>query len=66
LPKHDGSGPNKKGPLTGRGSGNCVVSIDTTQEEIMFLKNQEQTLKQQIKHIKTRINHIEETSIKRS
>jgi hypothetical protein len=66
LPNHDGSGPNKKGPMTGRGSGYCVIPINTAEEEMGFLKNQGQSLGQQIKHIQTRIKHIEEKSTKRS
>jgi hypothetical protein len=66
LPNHDGSGPNKKGPISGRGSGYCVIPINTAEEEIGFLKNQEQSLKQRLKHIQIRIKHIEEKSTKRS
>jgi hypothetical protein len=66
MPKHDGTGPNEKGPMTGRGSGYCVIPINTTEEEMAFLRNREQTLKQQLRHIKTRIKHLEENSVKRS
>ncbi len=59
MPKFNGSGPNGKGPMTGRGSGYCVIPINTTEEEIGFLRNQEQALKKQLKHVKTRIKRIE-------
>jgi hypothetical protein len=59
MPKLDGSGPTGKGPMTGRGSGYCVIPINTTEEEVRFLRNQEQALKKQLKHIKTRIKRIE-------
>jgi hypothetical protein len=66
MPKYNGTGPKEKGPMTGRGRGSCVIPINTAEEEIGFLKNQEQSLKQQLKYIRTRIKHIEETPDKRS
>jgi hypothetical protein len=59
MPKFNGSGPNGKGPMTGRCSGYCVIPINTTEEEIGFLRNQEQALKKRLKHVKTRIKRIE-------
>jgi len=59
MPKFDGTGPSGKGPMTGRGGGYCVIPINTTEEELGFLKNQEQALKKQLKHVKTRIKRIE-------
>ena len=59
MPKFDGLGPKGKGPMTGRGSGYCVIPINTPEEELGFLKNQEQALKKQLKHVKTRIRRIE-------
>ena len=41
MPKFDGTGPNGKEPMTGRGGGYCVISLNTTEQEIGFLKNQE-------------------------
>jgi hypothetical protein len=59
MPKHDGSGPTQKGPLTGRGGGYCVIPINTTAEVTGFLQNQERSLKKQLKHIKARINRTQ-------
>ncbi len=59
MPQFDGLGPNGKGPMTGRGSGYCVIPINTPEEELGFLKNQEQALKKQLKHVTTRIRRIE-------
>ena len=59
MPKLDGTGPNRKGPMTGRGSGYCVIPLNTTEQELEFLKNQEQALKQQLKHVGSRIRHFE-------
>ena len=59
MPKFDGLGPKGKGPMTGRGSGYCVIPINTPEEELRFLKNQEQALKKQLKHITARITRIE-------
>ena len=58
MPKLDGTGPNRKGPMTGRGSGYCVIPLNTTEQEIGFLRNQEQVLKQQLKHAEAQIRHI--------
>jgi|WetSurMetagenome_2_1015567.scaffolds.fasta_scaffold576618_2 hypothetical protein len=62
MPKFDGSGPSGKGPMTGRGSGYCVIQLNTTEAEIDFLKNQEQALKKQLRHIKIRIRRIEKNA----
>ena len=59
MPKFDGLGPKGKGPMTGRGSGYCVIPLNTPEEELEFLKNQEQALKKQLKHVTTRIRRIE-------
>ena len=59
MPKFDGTGPEGKGPMTGSGSGYCIVPLNTTKEEIEFLKNREQNLKKQLKHVTTRIKRIE-------
>ena len=53
MPKFDGLGPNGKGPMTGRGSGYCIIPLNTPEEELDFLKNQEQALKKQLKHVAT-------------
>jgi hypothetical protein len=58
MPKFDGTGPNGKGSMTGRGSGYCVIPQNTTEQELEFLRNQEQVLKQQLKHVGTRIKSL--------
>ncbi len=58
MPKLDGMGPNGKGPMTGRGSGNCVIPLNTTEQELEFLKNQERVMKRQLKRIGTRIKSL--------
>ncbi len=62
MSKFDGTGPNGKGPMTGRGSGYCVIPLNTPEQEIGFLKNQEQALKKQLKHVETRIRRIENST----
>ena len=59
MPKLDGTGPSGRGPMTGRGSGYCVIPLNTTEQELEFLKNQEQTLRKQLKHVENRIRRIE-------
>ena len=58
MPKLDGMGPNGKGPMTGSGSGNCVIPLNTTEQELEFLKNQERVMKRQLKRIGTRIKSL--------
>ncbi len=59
MPKLDGTGPSGRGPMTGRGSGYCVIPLNTTVQELEFLKNQEQALRKQLKHVGNRIRRIE-------
>ncbi len=65
MPKFDGTGPKGKGPMTGGGGGYCVIPLNTTEEELGFLKNREQSLKKQLKHVTTRIRHIESSTSKK-
>jgi hypothetical protein len=65
MTEFDGSGPSGKGPMTGRGSGYCVIQLNTPEAELDFLKNQEQALKEQLRHVKIRIRHIEKSANKK-
>ncbi len=58
MPTFNGTGPNGKGPMTGRGSGYCVIPLNTTEQELGFLKYQERVLNQQLKYIGTRIKSL--------
>ena len=55
MPGFNGTGPRGIGPMTGRGMGYCVIPLNTTEQELEFLKNQERVLRRQLKHIGTRI-----------
>jgi len=59
MPTFDGTGPNGKGPMTGRGSGYCVIPLNTTEQEIDFLNNRTQALRQELEHVETRLSHTE-------
>jgi hypothetical protein len=59
MPTFDGTGPNGKGPITGRGSGYCVIPLNTTEQEIDFLNNRTQALRQELEHVETRLSHAE-------
>jgi hypothetical protein len=59
MPEKNGTGPTGKGPMTGRGSGRCIISLNTAEEELNFLKNQEKVLREQLKHIERRLRIIE-------
>ncbi len=55
MPIKDGTGPSGKGPMTGHGSGKCIIPLNTKKEEMTFLKNQEKVLKEQLGQIESRI-----------
>jgi hypothetical protein len=61
MPEFDGTGPGGKGPMTGRGSGKCIIPLNTTEEELNYLRNQENIMKKQLRSIKTRL-HVMETT----
>jgi hypothetical protein len=65
MPKKDGTGPNGNGPMTGRGSGFCIIPLNTKEEELKFLKNQEKVLSEQLKQVETRLKVLE-TAVCRS
>jgi hypothetical protein len=64
MPNKDGMGPTGKGPLTGRGSGHCAIPLNTTDEELSFLKNQKKVLREQLGQIEIRIAVLQAPSHK--
>jgi hypothetical protein len=64
MPNKNGTGPTGKGPLTGRGSGHCAIPLNTIDEELSFLKNQEKVLREQLGQIETRIAVLQAPSRK--
>jgi hypothetical protein len=62
MPDRDGTGPTGKGPITGRGSGQCILPLNTTKEELNYLKNQENALREQLDMVVTRIRGLEATT----
>jgi hypothetical protein len=65
MPNKDGKGPAGKGPMTGRGSGHCAIPLNTTYEELSFLKDQKRVLKEQLHSIETRLKILETTTNRR-
>lgn len=61
MPKKDGTGPSGKGPMTGRGSGKCVIPLNTTEEEVNYLRNQEKVLREQLQLVQSRLRVLEES-----
>lgn len=59
MPDKNGTGPNGKGPMTGHGSGKCIIPLNTKKEELNFLKNQEKKLTDELTVIKARIAVLE-------
>jgi hypothetical protein len=65
MPKKNGTGPQGKGPMTGRGSGKCVIPLETTEQELNYLKNQEKVLKEELNVVETRVKALESTAHRR-
>ena len=59
MPNYDGTGPQGKGPMTGGGRGYCVLSIETPEQELDFLRNRAQVLQTQLKQVRARIKDAE-------
>ncbi len=59
MPRHDGTGPRGTGPMSGVGGGQCVVPLNTPEQELEFLKNQQRALRQQLKLTEARILQLE-------
>ena len=61
MPRFDGKGPHGVGPMTGGCRGYCVVPLNTPEQDIVSLKDQAQSLREQLKQIEASINRIENT-----
>jgi|WetSurMetagenome_2_1015567.scaffolds.fasta_scaffold683973_2 hypothetical protein len=59
MPSKDGTGPKGKGPLTGRGSGHCILPLNTPEEELNYLKNQKKVLREQLQNVEARVIGLE-------
>jgi hypothetical protein len=64
MPNKDGTGPKGKGPLSGRGFGQCIIPLNTEEEERNFLDNQKQGLKDQLQKIESRIRAVKKNESK--
>jgi len=64
MPGFDGTGPRGRGPMTGGARGFCAVPLSAPQQELDFLKNQSQALREQLEQIETRIRDMEITRAK--
>jgi len=58
MPNYDGTGPDRKGPMTGLGRGYCVIPITKSEQELEFLKNQAHVLQSQLRQIRNRIKGV--------
>jgi hypothetical protein len=63
MPENNGTGPEGKGPMTGKGRGNCVVNLNTYEEEINYLQNREEALKRELKLTRTRMKKLKDRLI---
>ena len=59
MPGFNGTGPRGIGPMTGRGMGYCVIPLSKQDQELDFLKNRAQALREELEQIKTRIRGLE-------
>ena len=60
MPKKDGSGPEGKGPMTGRGGGKCIISLNTKEEELDYLKNQKRVLKNELQMVEKEFGELKD------
>ncbi len=58
MPNRDGTGPEGKGPMTGRGMGDCVIRLTSSKQELDFLMNQAQLLQTQLEKTRARIKAL--------
>jgi hypothetical protein len=58
MPKRDGTGPYGNGPMTGRGDGPCIIPLNTTGQELEFLKKRELALEKQLQYVRDRIGPV--------
>jgi hypothetical protein len=45
--------------MTGRGMGYCVIPLSTEEQELNFLKNRKQALREELEQIETKIKKLE-------
>ena len=64
MPEIDGTGPRGRDNMTGGDRGFCAVQVSAPQQELDFLKNQSQALREQLEQIETRIKDMEITRAK--
>ena len=64
MPGFNGNGPSGTGPMTGRGMGYCVIPLSTQDQELDFLKNREQALREELEQIEARIVRLEAPNVK--
>jgi hypothetical protein len=50
--------------MTGRGMGYCVIPLSTQDQELDFLKNREQALREELEQIEARIVRLEAPNVK--
>jgi hypothetical protein len=66
MPKNNGTGPEGKGPMTGKGKGSCVIPLNTFEEELNYLKNREEALKRELRQTRTRIKKLNDRKLARN
>jgi Family of unknown function (DUF5320) len=59
MPGFNGTGPRGMGPMTGGGSGYCVVPLSIPETELDFLKNQARGLREQLEQIEAKVKELE-------
>ena len=58
MPNYDGTGPDGKGPMTGFGMGYCIIPISSSKQELEFLKQQTEALKNKLKRLEAAIGQL--------
>ena len=59
MPGFNGTGPYGMGPMTGRGTGYCIVPLPVRGDDLVALKTEVQTVRQKLEQIKSRLSRLE-------
>ena len=63
MPDRDGQGPRGMGSLSGKCQGNCIVKINTPEEELAYLLNRQQVLKEELEATQKRLARVQHDSL---
>jgi hypothetical protein len=60
MPNKDETGPKGQGPMTGKGGGQCIIPLNTPDEEMKYLKTRKKVLKEELQQVEITRNDLKE------